>query len=118
MDVVRMKYEQFKIGDRYSAVILVDEEQDVNHSIRFTDLFDDDLALLLIRVSVQSRNIFVYESYQIDNPNMECMVDLMRDFGRTYLKKKVEALVKTGVAQPMTPLPAMHVCADPSNGAS
>ena len=88
LDVVRMTRQELGQGNRYSVVILVDEEESESEPFKFTDLFRDDLTLLLIRVSLKSRNIYVYESYQINNPSMERVVDLVRDFGRANLKKK------------------------------
>jgi hypothetical protein len=99
IDVVRMRYEELKRGDRYSVVILVDEEESEFAPFSFTDIFREGLTLLLIRVSIRSRNIFVYESYQINNPSMERVVGLVTDFGRAHLKKKAEERVKIRVAQ-------------------
>ena len=94
IDVARMRYQELKRGDQYSVVILVDEEEPESEPFWFNDLFRDGITLLLIRVSLKSRNIFVYESYQINNPSMERVVELVRDFSQVNLKKKVEEVVK------------------------
>jgi hypothetical protein len=94
IDVVRTTYQELKRGDQYSVVILVDEEEPESEPFWFNDLFRDGITLLLIRVSLKSRNIFVYESYQINNPGMERVVELVRDFSQINLKKKVEEAVK------------------------
>jgi hypothetical protein len=104
IDVVRMRYQELKRGDRYSVVILVDEEESEDEPFWLDDLFRNGITLLLIRVSLKSRNIFVYESYQIHNPSVERVVELIREFGRANLKKKVEGLVKIGLSQTMYPL--------------
>jgi hypothetical protein len=104
IDVVRTTSQELKRGDRYSAVILIDEEESESEPFWFTDLFRNGITLLLIRVSLKSRNIFVYESYQINNPSMERVVDLVRDFSQANLKKKVEDLMTISVSQKMNML--------------
>jgi hypothetical protein len=104
IDVVRTTSQELKRGDRYSAVILIDEEESESEPFWFTDLFRNDITLLLIRVSLKSRNIFVYESYQINNPTIERVVDLVRDFSQANLKKKVEDLMTISVSQKMNML--------------
>jgi hypothetical protein len=89
LDVVRMTRRELGQGDHFSVVILVDEEEEENESIQFSDLLRDDVTLLLIRLSLKSRNIFVYESYQINNPTLERLIHLVKYFGRANLKKKV-----------------------------
>jgi hypothetical protein len=99
IDVVRMRYQELKRGDQYSVVILVDEEEPETEPFWFAELFREGVTLLLIRVSIKSRNIYVCESYQINNPSMERVVDLIKDFGRAHLKKKVEQLMNIGISQ-------------------
>lgn len=107
LDVVRVTRRELGKGDRYSVVIIVDEGESDSESIKVTDLLCDDSTLLVIKLSLKSRNIFVYESYQLNNPRMERVIDMVRDFGRANLKKKVEedlnrnALRKTTVAPPL-----------------
>ena len=105
IDVVRTTYQELKRGDRYSVVILIDEEEPESEPFPFTDLFRDGITLLLIKVSLKSRNIFVYESYQINNPTTERVLDLVRDFSKANLKKKVEARGK----ETMNPLKMVNL---------
>lgn len=108
-----MTYQEVKRGDQYSVVILVDEDESASEPFRFIDLFQDGIPLLLIKVSVKSRNIFVYENYQINNPSMEQVVKLVSNFGRTKVKKKVEEIWEIGSSQKVTPLPPLRLYADP-----
>jgi hypothetical protein len=112
--VVRMTHRELGKGDRYSVVIIVDEGEAESESIETTDLFRDDITLLVIRLSLKSRNIFVYESYQLNNPRIERVIDLVRDFGRANLKKKVEEDVNISALQRMAMAPPVQVYADPS----
>ena len=113
LEVVRMTYQEVKRGDQYSVVILVDEDESASEPFRFIELFQDGIPLLLIKVSVKSRNIFVYENYQINNPSMEQVVKLVGNFGRTKVKKKVEEIWEIGSSRKMTPLPPLRLYADP-----
>jgi hypothetical protein len=90
LDVVRVTHRTLGQGDRYSVVIVVEEEEPESDSIHVTDLFRDHLTQLVIKLSLKSRNIFVYESYQLNNPKIERVINLVREFGRINLKKKVE----------------------------
>jgi hypothetical protein len=93
LDVVRLTRRELGKGDRHSVVIILDEEGTESDNITVSDLFRKDITLLLIKLSLKSRNIYVYESYQLSNPGIERVIDLVRDFGRTNLKKKVEEVV-------------------------
>ena len=88
LDVVHLTRRELGKGDRYSVVIIVEEGESESDSISVTDLFRDDVTLLLIKLSLKSRNIYVYESYQLNNPGIERVLSLVRDFGKTNLKKK------------------------------
>jgi hypothetical protein len=92
LDVVRLTRRDLGKGERYSVVIIVDEEGSEANPIRFGDLFRDDVTLLVIMVSLTNRNIRVYESYQLNNPGMARVIDLVRNFGRSNLKKNFEAI--------------------------
>jgi len=113
LDVVRLTLRELQHGDRHSVVILVEEEESKSESIRFTDLFRDDLTLLLIRVSLESRDIFVYESYQLNNPAVERVIDLVRDFGRANLKKKIEEVVSIRTLQEAIAVSQLQVYGGP-----
>src|SRR5919109_742994 len=57
MNVVRMTGQQLRQGDRYSVVILVEDEEPESEPVQFLDLFRNGITLLLIRVSLESRDI-------------------------------------------------------------
>jgi hypothetical protein len=90
LDIVRLTHRELGKGDRYSVVIIVDEDELENETIKVTDLFREEISLLVIKLSLKSRNIFVYESYQLNNPRIERVIHLVRDFGRANLKKKAD----------------------------
>jgi hypothetical protein len=87
LDVVRVTRRDLGKGDPQSVVIVVDEGESEDETINVTDLFRAEITLLVIKISLRSRNIFIYESYQLNNPAMERLVNLVRDFSRTNLKK-------------------------------
>jgi len=113
LDIVRLTRRELGKGDRYSVVIIVDEGESENETIKVTDLFREEISLLVIKLSLKSRNIFVYESYQLNNPRIERVVNLVRDFGRANLKKKVEGDVSLSALQRMAMAPPVQVYADP-----
>jgi len=113
LDVVWVTRRELGKGDRYSVVIVVDEEESESESIKVTDLVREDITLLVIKLSLKSRNIFVYESYQLHNPRVERVIELVRDFGRANLKKKVEESVNVSALQEMAMSPTFQVYADP-----
>jgi hypothetical protein len=90
LDVVRLTRSELGKGDRYSVVIIVDEGEAEAQSIPFHDLFRENVTMLVIWLSLESRNIYVYESYQLNNPGIDRVIDLVRDFGEANLKKKAE----------------------------
>jgi len=96
LDVIRVTRRELGKGDRHSVVILVDEGESETESIRAIDLFRDEITLLVIKLSLKSRNIYVFESYQLNNPRIERVISLVREFGRANLKKKVEERVNKG----------------------
>jgi hypothetical protein len=71
-------------------VIIADEGDPESVATKITDLFRNNSTLLLITLSLESRNIYVHESYQLNNPGIERVIDLVRDFGRNNLRKEVE----------------------------
>ena len=81
------------IRDHRSVLINVDEERFRNETVTVLDLIQDDSPLLVIMIALKSRNIHIFESYQLANPEMENVINLVRDFSRTYLRKKNEELV-------------------------
>ena len=112
LDVVQVTRRELGKGQPHSVVIIVDEGESENESITGTDLFRDDITLLVIKLSLKSRNIFVYESYQLNNPGIERVINLVRDFGRANLKKKIEEDVNVSALREITMAP-LPVYADP-----
>jgi hypothetical protein len=113
LDVVRVTHRTLGKGDRYSVVIIVDEGESETELRKVTDLFRDDITMLVIKLSLKSRNIFVYESYQLNNPGMERVIDLVRDFGKTNLKKKIDDEVNISALRKTNRAPLFEVYADP-----
>jgi hypothetical protein len=112
LDVVRITRRELGKGDRHSVVIIVDEGASDIESIRATDLLRDEVTLLVIKFSLKSRNIQVFESYQLNNPKIERVIGLVRDFGRANLKKKVEVNVIMSTLQKMTLMSPAEIHAD------
>ena len=94
LDNVRVTRRELGKGQPYSAVIIVDEGESENESIKVAELFRDEITLLVIQVSLESQNIHVYESYQLNKPSIERVINLVRVFSREYLTKKNEQAVK------------------------
>ena len=113
LDVVRVTRRELGKGQPHSVVIIVDEGESESESITVTDLFRDDITLLVIKLSLKSWNIFVYESYQLNNPGIERVINLVRDFGRANLKKKSEEDVNVSDLRKMTMAPPLPFYADP-----
>jgi hypothetical protein len=117
LDVVRLTRGKLGKGDRYSVVIIVDEKEPDSEAINIADFIREGVTLLLIKMSLESRNIFVYESYQLHNPTVERVLELVREFGKANLKKKVEEKVDTGsllqtIPAPPLPLHTPHLAQD------
>ena len=94
LDSVQVTRRELGKGQPYSAVIIVDEGESENESIKAAELFRDEITLLVIQVSLESQNIHVYESYQLNKPSIERVINLVRVFSREYLTKKNEQAVK------------------------
>jgi len=77
-------------GSPQSMMIFVDEgeEADDDELQKTIELFRGDVTLLMIKVAMTEPKIRLYESYQLNNPETERMVGLVRDFSRANLKKK------------------------------
>lgn len=75
------------IRDPRSMLIVIDEGASENGSIKVPDSFQDDRRLLLIKASLKTMNIDIYESYQLTRPGMEQVMELVRDFISTYFNK-------------------------------
>lgn len=92
LDSVQVTRRELGKGQPYSAVIIVDEGESENESIKAAELFRDEITLLVIQVSLESQNIHVYESYQLNKPSIERVINLVRVFSREYLTKKMNKL--------------------------
>ena len=77
-------------GQPFSMVIIVDEGESENESIKAAELIRDEITLVVIQVSLESQNIHVYESYQLNKPSIERVINLVGGFCRAYLTKKNE----------------------------
>jgi hypothetical protein len=88
LDVVRMSHRELGKGGHYSVIIIVDEEEIEGESLKLKDLVREDLTLILIKVSLESKNIYVFESYQLINPEMDQVLNLLREFSRRNLQRK------------------------------
>jgi len=90
LDVIRVTRDELGLRKDYSVVIVVDDGLVENESIKLQEVIRDDIALLLVRVSLKNRIVYIDESYQLINPGMAQVVDLVRDFNTKNLKKKPE----------------------------
>jgi hypothetical protein len=88
VDVSRLTRYELGKGDRYSVVISVDEEGSESETINLNDLVQDGMTLLVILISLKSRDIYIYESHQMKNPEIERIIHLVREFGSANLNKK------------------------------
>jgi hypothetical protein len=55
--------------------------------MQMMELFRDRTHRLVILLSLKSRNVFLYESYQLDNPQAEDVIHIIKEFSRMNLKK-------------------------------
>ena len=80
LDVFRMTRDELGSRRDYSVVIVVDEEMDEREPIQLNEIMRNDSNLLLIRVSLKDSNVYVDERYQIANPGIGQMVNVVRNF--------------------------------------
>ena len=113
MDVVRLTHREFVKGDPYSVVIIIDEGESENETIKVADLFWNHDTLLVIIISLKSRNISVYESYQLINPEMERVIHIVREFSGMNLKKKDDEVVNISALRKMIMVTLFQTYADP-----
>jgi len=88
--VILVTRDELGLRKDYSVVIVVDDGLVENESIKLQEVIRDDIALLLVRVSLKNRIVYIDESYQLINPGMAQVVDLVRNFNTKNLKKKSE----------------------------
>jgi hypothetical protein len=113
LDVVRLTRGKLGKGDRYSVVIVVDENDADSEAVNIADFIREGVTLLLIKMSLESRNIFIYESYQLNNPTVERVMELVREFGKANLKKKVEEEADAGSFLKTIPAPPLPLHTPP-----
>lgn len=87
LDVFRVTRDELGLRRDYSVVIVVDDGMSESESIKLKEIARDDVRRILIRVSVASKIVYVDESHQLNNPEMEELVELVRDFGRRNLRE-------------------------------
>lgn len=90
LDVVRLTHRELGKGNQHAVAIVVDEGEPDDESVKVAELFRDHNPSLVILISLKSRNIYIYESYQLVNPDMEQIVHVVREFSRMNLKKSFE----------------------------
>jgi hypothetical protein len=81
------------IRDHRSVLIHVDEGEFRNETGTVLELIRVDGPLLVILISLKSRNIQIFESYSLLNPGREHVVNLVRDFSQNYLRKTNEEIL-------------------------
>jgi hypothetical protein len=84
MKVIRRSRDELGQREEYSVVLIVDEGMHESESIKLKEVIRSDKSLLLIRVSLESRIVRVDESYELVNPGMIDVINLVRDFNRKY----------------------------------
>lgn len=112
IDVVRLTHRELVKGDQYSVVIIIDEGESENETIKAVDLFWNHNTLLVIMISLKSKDIYVYESYQLVNPEMDRVIHIVREFSNMNLKKKFEEGMNITDLLKMTVPPLFQVYAD------
>ena len=80
LDVFRITRDELGVRRDYSVVIVLDEEMDEHEPIQLKEIMRHGTSLLLIRVSLKNRNVYVDESYQLANPGITQIVDLLKEF--------------------------------------
>jgi hypothetical protein len=78
------------VRNHRSVLILVDEGATENSSIKVPDSIRDEGPALVIKASLKTMDIDIHKSYPLTRPGMEQAIELVRDFIRTYFKKKAE----------------------------
>jgi hypothetical protein len=107
LDEVWLTHRELGKGDHHSVVIIVDEGEPENESSKVADLFWNRTTLLMIMISLKSRNLYMYDCYRLVTPELDRVIHIVREFSRMNLKKKVEedvsmnALRKTAIAPPI-----------------
>jgi hypothetical protein len=100
LDIVQVTYQELVKGDDQSVLIVIDEGPSGSESINVADLFRDRPNLIVIMLSLESRNIYIFESYQLDNPEVDQVIHVIREFSRLNLKKNPDEqmLIRTSLS--------------------
>jgi len=88
-------------GSPHSMMIFVDDGGPDNELKELTELFRGDVTLLVIKVALTKPSLYLFESYQLNNPETERIISLVRDFCRANLKKNVRGGKNTGFLKKM-----------------
>jgi hypothetical protein len=75
------------IRDHRSIVILIDEGDYDRESMLENDPFFFDDPLLVVKICLKSRNIYIFETYQLGKPGMDQLAERVSDWNRTWLQK-------------------------------
>jgi len=108
LDVLQLTYREPRskyaaIRDHRSIVIQIDDGDVENESFAVMDPVRNDVPLLVLKISLKSRNIHIITSCQLVHPETEQVADLVRDFRRTYLGRGNEVIVTGPISQKEIP---------------
>ena len=67
LDAVQVAHRELGKGQPYSVVILVDEGEADDESIKAIDLLRDEITLLVIKVSLENQDIHIYKVINLTN---------------------------------------------------
>jgi hypothetical protein len=95
LDVLQLSYHQplsiaRTVRDHRSAVIFIDEGDYDSESMLRKDPFFLDDPLIVIKICLKSRKVYIFETYQLGKPGMDQMVRLVRDLNWTWLQDSAE----------------------------
>ena len=88
LEVFRVAPNELGMHQDYSIVIVVDEEMGEIENLQPNEIIRGEGSLLVMRVSSKSRNVHIHERYQLLNPGIMQMVDLLREFDRKHMSRK------------------------------
>jgi hypothetical protein len=94
-DVLQLAYQLPRhiyntVRDPLSVLIVIDEGESQSDSIKLPESFREEGPLLMIKASLKAMNINIFKGYQLTKPLMEQVMELVRDFINTDLKKQEE----------------------------
>lgn len=99
-DVLQLRYRLPRniyetLRDPRSVLVVVDEGESESDSIKVPESFRNESPLLMIKASLKTMNIELFKGYQLPGPGIEQVIELVRDFIRTYLRKKMKRLCRS-----------------------